>query len=100
MSRFQRLFYVVAKCRKVGVFNYYRFEFELQFKNPNIGPTLYKKINFSKLIENMADSSSLKREVLSLKASIQKMRAAFVGIEERVDTILLAIEGKDTSYRS
>jgi hypothetical protein len=28
------------------------------------------------------------------------MRAAFVGIEERVDTILLAIEGKDTTYRS
>ena len=33
------------------------------------------------------DSSSLKREVLSLKASIQKMRAALVGIEESMDTI-------------
>ena len=97
MSKFQRLFYVVGKCRKVGVFNFYRFEFESQFKSPS---TLFKKINFSKLIENMADNSSLKREVLSLKASIQKMRAAFVGIEERVDTILLAIEGKDTRYRS
>ena len=100
MSRVQHLFYVVEKCRKVGVFNYYRFEFESQFKSPNIGPTLFKKINYSKLIENMADSTSLKREVLSLKASIQKMRTAFVGIEERVDTILLAIEGKDTRYRS
>ena len=39
------------------------------------------------------DNSSLKREVLSLKASIQKMRAALVGIEESVDTILLSIEG-------
>ena len=40
-----------------------------------------------------ADNSSLKMEVLSLKASIQKMRAALVGIEESVDTILLSIEG-------
>ena len=39
------------------------------------------------------DNSSLKMEVLSLKASIQKMRAALVGIEESVDTILLSIEG-------
>jgi hypothetical protein len=98
MSRFQHLFYVVEKCRKVGAFNYFRFE--VQSKNSNIGLKLFKKTNCSKLIENMADNSSLKREVLSLKASIQKMRAAFVGIEERVDTILLAIEGKDTTYRS
>ena len=94
MSRFQHLFYVVAKCRKVVAFNYFRFD--VQSKSSNIGLTLFKKSSFSKLIENMADNSSLKREVLSLKASIQKMRAAFVGIEERVDTILLAIEGKDT----
>ena len=51
--------------------------------------TLLKKTNISKLIESMSgtDNSSLKREVLSLKASIQKMRAALVGIEESVDTI-------------
>jgi len=98
MSRFQHLFYVVAKCRKFGTFNYFRFE--VQSKSSNIGLTLFKKTNFSKLIENMADNSSLKREVLSLKASIQKMRAAFVGIEERVDTILLAIEGTPSGSES
>ena len=87
MPKLQQLYLIVIKCYQFGAINPWS-KFGAPSKNFNS-----PNFKITRLVTIMNTNMDLKKEVLAIKAAVKRMRAAFDEIENRTESLLMAIEG-------